>query len=503
MARTIDTRYDADGELPPLDGLPADVIALDGSTETWSATYFDTDGLRLNAAGIRLFRREGGTDPGWHLEVPTSSGGLAVRLPLARATRTVPKELRDAVIAFTGDAALQPVCRLATVRRGRHVVGPDGAVLAELVDDRVAAESLADGDEPSEPRDWRVWALEPGTADHGLVEALAAGLREAGGRRTKTSSELERVLGAPGRRSAPRPVRVKRSSATSVLVQARLSELVAELPERDLAVRRDLPGGVHQLRVTLRRIRSLLASFEPVLDPGAVAQLRDEIKWVNDQLGEARDAEVVLALLLTRIDDQPGDIRSPMAVRAVNQAMRRRYREAHRYALAAMESPRYVALLGRLESLAEAPPWRKRARKKVSTVVPDLLRRDVSRLEKRMKRLPEPDDPDHAHRLHQARKAAKRVRYTAETCRPVYGKHARRLQRSMKEFQQRLGDHHDAAMTRAAVRDVATTPEADGRVAFVLGRVDLVEEEEATTISRAVPRWWKQFRPRKLGSWAT
>src|SRR5262245_53867223 len=95
MARAIDTRYDADGELPALEGLPADVAAVEGSTGTWSETYYDSGTLRLNAAGIRLFRREGGTDPGWHLRVPTSTGGIAVRLPLARATRTAPKELRD------------------------------------------------------------------------------------------------------------------------------------------------------------------------------------------------------------------------------------------------------------------------------------------------------------------------------------------------------------------------------------------------------------------------
>ncbi|RYP88642.1 CHAD domain-containing protein [Nocardioides guangzhouensis] len=501
MARTIEMRYDATAGLPALEGLPGSTGTVDGAVDEWDTVYFDTVSLELTAAGVVLCRREGGGEPGWFLTVPMSGEDLDVRVPLARSTHTAPRELRGAVTAFAGNRVLQPVCRVRTVRRSRQVVGGvERRVLTEVVDDDVVAEVLVDGHESAR---WREWTVRPGDADDELLAALARQLGEAGAGPATGAHGLAVILGTPPVvRREPGRRRVRRGSPTSELVQGQLVGLVAQVPERDVAVRRDLPGAVHQLRVTFRRIRSLLASFESVLDAEDVDALRSELKWVNDLLGEVRDAEVVLARLLTRLDEQPGEVRSPMAVRVVHQSMRRRHDEAQRFVLAAMESPRYVEMLERLAEVADAPPWRKRARKRVRDVVPDLLRDDVARLGKRMTRLPASGDPDFAHRLHQARKAAKRVRYTAEACRPVYGKHARRLARSMKQFQQHLGEHHDAAMTSEVVREEAAAPGTDGRVAFALGRVDLVEEQAGLRIASEVPRAWTRHRPRKLSGWA-
>ena len=47
----------------------------DPDDQELDAVYFDTSDLRLARAGITLRRREGGTDPGWHLKLPV--GGTA------------------------------------------------------------------------------------------------------------------------------------------------------------------------------------------------------------------------------------------------------------------------------------------------------------------------------------------------------------------------------------------------------------------------------------------
>ena len=47
------------------------------------------------------------------------------------------------------------------------------------------------------------------------------------------------------------------------------------------------------MRVALRRLRSLLATFRPMFDADVVGSLRDEVKWVAGERGAARDREVV------------------------------------------------------------------------------------------------------------------------------------------------------------------------------------------------------------------
>src|SRR3954466_7706389 len=78
-----------------------------------TATYFDTEDLRLAAAGLTLRRRTGGDDAGWHLKVPAGAGARSeVRLPAGRAARTVPVALQKMVRIHRGEAALRPVAEI-------------------------------------------------------------------------------------------------------------------------------------------------------------------------------------------------------------------------------------------------------------------------------------------------------------------------------------------------------------------------------------------------------
>jgi inorganic triphosphatase YgiF len=91
--REVERKYTAGAKvvLPPLPELLAGTSALpDGGTPVTAgeevvqlvATYFDTDDLRLAAAGLTLRRRTGGDDAGWHLKVPAGADTRdEVRLP--------------------------------------------------------------------------------------------------------------------------------------------------------------------------------------------------------------------------------------------------------------------------------------------------------------------------------------------------------------------------------------------------------------------------------------
>jgi hypothetical protein len=69
---------------------------------------------------------------GWHLKVPRwGSARQEVRLPLGRATVTVPAALRKMVWALARGEPLAPVATIVTERTVRHLVDAGRELLAE------------------------------------------------------------------------------------------------------------------------------------------------------------------------------------------------------------------------------------------------------------------------------------------------------------------------------------------------------------------------------------
>ena len=79
------------------------------------------------------------------------------------------------------------------------------------------------------------------------------------------------------------------------LVHARLQQLVDRVAIHESRVRHQQPAGVHKMRVTLRRLRSLLATFGSLFAGDAAPSLREELRWIAGELGGARDAQVTRA----------------------------------------------------------------------------------------------------------------------------------------------------------------------------------------------------------------
>ena len=120
----------------------------DPDDQELDAVYFDTTDLRLARAGITLRRREGGSDPGWHLKLPVGPDSRdELRVPLGRARRKPPAELLALTRVHTRGAKVAPVVRLLTRRRRWILAGDDQRPLAELAEDRVTAHTMGRGTE--------------------------------------------------------------------------------------------------------------------------------------------------------------------------------------------------------------------------------------------------------------------------------------------------------------------------------------------------------------------
>jgi CHAD domain-containing protein len=271
--------------------------------------------------------------------------------------------------------------------------------------------------------------------------------------------------------------------------------------ELDPLVRRDEADAVHQLRVTTRRLRSLLASYRRLLDTAVTEPLRDELRLLAEVLGGARDPEVMLARLQRTLDDEdPGLVRlgtgQHVAAELSGEHDRARARVAR-----ALESPRYASMLDDLDQLAADPPWREVALRSGRKPLRKAMRKEWRRLSRRVDALEAGADDDRTPLLHEVRKAARRARFAAEVLEPAWPHKAHRLAKHLKRLQSVLGEHHDSVVTQAKLRDLAASAAAAGKDGFTLGVLHVRAEQSAASLERAYAVAWHRASRSRLRRW--
>jgi CHAD domain-containing protein len=261
----------------------------------------------------------------------------------------------------------------------------------------------------------------------------------------------------------------------AVHVRAKLDEQTRALLEYEPVARDGTdPEGVHQMRVSVRRIRAALKADGASLDD---ATLQTELKWIAGLLGAVRDLDVQLDHLRAQAADfEPAERE---AVERLLLGLRAARRKARQRLLAGLRSQRYTALLESLAAAARttapapltSPDKPKRA---VAAAFTDLVRRPYRKLRKAVDQLDEepPDDDLHALRIR-----GKRLRYAAELAEPQGGKPVRKLILATKNLQDILGDHQDAVLAEQEIRRLLAelAEPVDTDVVFAAGR--LVERE--------------------------
>ncbi|VXC19196.1 Inorganic triphosphatase YgiF, contains CYTH and CHAD domains (fragment) [Burkholderia sp. 8Y] len=113
------------------------------------------------------------------------------------------------------------------------------------------------------------------------------------------------------------------------------------------------PSSVHQMRVGLRRLRSALDLFAPVIL--APAHFDNELRWIAGELGQARDWEVLSGTTLKKAFDIAADDADVMAVQ---HAARNIATENRKAAVAAVNSVRYTRLMIEFALWIDQKGWR-------------------------------------------------------------------------------------------------------------------------------------------------
>lgn len=461
---------------PSFDGFSAVARVERLPSHSLDAIYFDTPKHDLAVHRVTLRRRTGGPDAGWHLKLPTGPDSRTeVHAPLdADSPEQPPEQLVDIVLAIVRDRPLAPVARITTTRSVVMLHGADGAGLAEFCDDEVRAWAIADGGHQDEQQ-WHEWELElvDGTVEGGaaLLDRLGNRLLDAGatpaGHGSKLAKVLDAAVAAPPDTPEPPADPVHRAVA----------EQVAELLEWDRAVRADVYDSVHQMRVTTRKIRSLLQASEDAFGLTDDAWVLDELRQLASVLGIARDAEVLAERYASALDALPAElVRGPVRERLVEGA-NRRYQAGLRRSLAAMRSQRYFRLLDALEGLVFAQPLDTTPGAEPHRVTIDSAYKRIRKAAKSAEQAVE-EHKDEA--LHRIRKGAKRLRYVAAATGES------KVSERAKVIQTLLGDHQDSVVSRAHLSQQAEAAHLAGEDTFTYGLLYQQEEDLADRCREAV-----------------
>ncbi|WP_088184122.1 CHAD domain-containing protein [Sphingobium sp. Z007] len=412
-------------------------LPMENQTAALHAIYFDTPDQQLGKRGMSLRIRRTGRRRVQTVKADGRDGaGLFARDEWEMPVRGVTPVLDDRtpVAALLGEAVGQ-VDRLFTVdvQRRTWMVKQDSATI-ELVLDRGAV--LANGREQAICE----IELELKAGEPAALFALARRIDADIAVRPGVLSKAER--GYRLTQALPAAVKAEKVALdpTMSIRQAFLRIVAACLRHyrlnEALLLDQYTAEALHQARVAIRRLRSALKLFKPVLQAADVARFQRELRWLAGVLGEARDLDV----LAPRIG---GDAARARLAVAQGQAHDRvlQWLESARVRMVLLDLVEWMALGAGLDAKAgrSVVPFAATGLRK--------LRKGIAKGGRHMMRL-----SDEAR--HSVRKDAKRLRYGAEFFAGLFdGKQKRR--RRHKAFLDKLESMQDAL---GALNDLVTTP---------------------------------------------
>src|ERR1700680_5147642 len=202
---------------------------------------------------------------------------------------------------------------------------------------------------------------------------------------------------------------------------------------------------VHQARVGVRRLRSLLRLVAALIGAETVAPIVRDLRWFSTSLGAARDGDVFATETLAAVS---GALKHSQSRRDVGIVRGRITRLAHAHIVeagattASARLQRLLLAVGALLAALESPSADPALRATARSLAKDTLERRARRLDKRGKHLQRVSPAER----HQARIAAKKLRYVAELFAPLFpGSRTKDYLSALGKLQGALGSLNDLA----------------------------------------------------------
>jgi triphosphatase len=477
----------------------APVIAINarnkGARKRLKSVYYDTPERTLRRNGLSLRVRQSGArfvqtvktdavdDPlrrgEWEASVPSLAPDLTLAMPF------IPEKLR-------GHLEAQPLEAVFTAdvhRHARLIELPSGTV--EIAFDQG---ELTAGDR-SLPVSEIELELKSGSAS--AIYEIALRLAEHGdvkpSIRTKSARGFALATDKPPSARRPRKLRLDPSvtldEAFATILRSCFLHLLQSLPAAEDGRN---PEGIHQLRVSLRRLRSVLDLMRSAGASSNVDTLRTEAKWLAQDLSAARDWDVF------RLDTLPKIATACPSVAgfdALGLAAAGRQSDAYRKAHGALEDRRCAMFLLGLGNWIEARGWRNdvaaedlgHLAQPAADFAARILSAQYAKVLKRGRRFKSLS----AEQLHRLRLATKRLRYLSEFLLPLFAdrKSTRKFSRRLAGLQEQLGAFNDMAVTAALLDGLDAEPDGAIAAAAIAGW----QARASVGVQPALQSTWRDF----------
>jgi triphosphatase len=387
--------------------------------------------------------------------------------------------------------ALVPVFATRVRRHARQLDLPDASV--EIIFDEGTIEAGARQETLSEIE------LELKSGHAGVLFDLATQLLDAAPLRIGTRSKAERGYALAF--DAVRPT--SKAELFGVTAEQVVDDVIALLvgscwhhllKNHVVAEEGSDPEGVHQMRLALRRLRTICALFRRDIPSPALQAVNSEARWLMQQLGPAREWDVFVDTTVARLAAAAPEIDLGGLREAVERHRRSSY-GALRTVLADARCSRFLLSLGHL---VERRGWRNEidseALAMLSKPIPALADKILARLHRKaLKR------GAHFRQLnigaqHNLRIDLKKLRYAAEFFLPLYAAHApaKRYVRRLARLQATLGRARDVASTR--MRLEAIRQDEQPALDLAIGAVAGWQARDQIAVARTLRRRWRRFK---------
>jgi len=270
--------------------------------------------------------------------------------------------------------------------------------------------------------------------------------------------------------------------------RACLQQIIGNEP----AVLKDDAEGVHQMRIGLRRLRTAISLFAPLLEDPQTERIKAGPKWFTAELGPARELDVLIARVVKPVrqrrsgwDDIP----------KLSQQFAGQRVAALAHAREAIASERYRLLKIEIAAWLETGQWaapqddlvRDRGELPIEIFAAEQLSLRRRKLRKRAKSFAELD----AGRRHKLRIQAKKLRYATDFFGSLFsGKQASKRRTkflaALETVQDCLGDLNDIAVHEGMISAAGMRHRPISRKrAFAAGLLTGLEDARVDTVMAA------------------
>ncbi len=480
------------------------------ATRRYNTIYYDTAEYALAQRGVSLRVRRSGRDyvqtveeknPGaaafkgaeWESPLPTPEPDL----------RFIPDpRTRKRLMALTSDKKIEAKLETNIRRTIRHLETEAGDEVA-FATDSGEIQTLVDGSEVHRVSEVE---LQLKCGSPAALYEIARGLSENARLTVAVESKAERDLRALKRTKTAAfkagRVSLPLGATAEDVFRISLMHCLRHLARNTPAVSQACDvEGLHQIRVSLRRLRAALEVFGPAFETKVLRELRAQAKFFGSAFGETRDLDVFATELLPRVEAAtPG--RAGIAELRKSLDAAREQSWAHCAARANSEA--FTRFLLDLAAAAEIRVWRHGAGPKqiaaFTRPAAELARSALDMRERKARRRAKHLASLNTKQRHRLRIALKKLRYTAEFFAPLFAaKDVAKYLKKLSEAQDVFGAMNDAATVDHTLNHVLENAPS-GQSASSREGAALVE---GWHLARVAPAWkdakarWKNLAKSK------